>query len=417
MAAREASNPAATAPLPHFSYSATVLLDGIRAAAAQAVVIGHAIAFLGLWPWLAPPESPYMQNMAVVVFFVLSGLLITHSTRLKLRNAEREYKPSDFFIDRFSRIYTAFVPALVAVALIDLAASAIEPAVVEQYRTASDVTTFVANLLMLQDYPAQGWLASTAGIAPITAFGSARPLWTVAIEWWIYLAFGWILVLRAIREKASATRLLLYAVPLLLLAIVPTRNLIEIPLGGSGRGNGLFLMWLMGASVSYAWPALARSWVPKKAWVALGATLGLGAIATLYTIDADAFQPAFAAVIALGLACGIAGLQPETQGALRPTRRTGRWVEFAAGYSFSLYLLHYSVISVLMAWARPTLLWVLVMVVVCNLVAVLFGCLFERRYPAVRRLLRTALDRRGPVLTQISRASTAAPSVGATRGD
>ena len=47
---------------------------------------------------------------------------------------------------------------------------------------------FMGNVLMLQDYPL---LLNYTGI---TNFGTAHVLWTLAIEWWIYLAFGWLVV-------------------------------------------------------------------------------------------------------------------------------------------------------------------------------------------------------------------------------
>ena len=51
-----------------------------------------------------------MQNIAVLIFFILSGFLITYST-LRKKTFARNYSIFNYFIDRFTRIYVAFIPA------------------------------------------------------------------------------------------------------------------------------------------------------------------------------------------------------------------------------------------------------------------------------------------------------------------
>lgn len=55
----------------------SIALDLLRAVAAQMVCVGHALAFFGVGDWLKPPFVPWMQNIGVLLFFVMSGLLIT----------------------------------------------------------------------------------------------------------------------------------------------------------------------------------------------------------------------------------------------------------------------------------------------------------------------------------------------------
>ena len=88
-----------------FQLSSSFLLHLIRGGAAQAVLVGHGLAIFGI------KSMPYLQNSAVVVFFILSGFVIPYSSFIKARKYP-SYSFSSYFIDRFSRIYMGFVPAL-----------------------------------------------------------------------------------------------------------------------------------------------------------------------------------------------------------------------------------------------------------------------------------------------------------------
>ena len=72
----------------HFKLSenSSLGLDVIRIIAIQMVVIGHGIRFTGVFPFFHFPNFPWIQNIGVVVFFLLSGFLITHVTLKKMNN-------------------------------------------------------------------------------------------------------------------------------------------------------------------------------------------------------------------------------------------------------------------------------------------------------------------------------------------
>jgi peptidoglycan/LPS O-acetylase OafA/YrhL len=89
-------------------------LDGVRAAAATVVLLAHVIAvhFLrfGLDTWLHRVSS-IASNYAVVVFFILSGYLITHTLE---KNIERNGKLrlDIYAAARIARLYPPFLYAI-----------------------------------------------------------------------------------------------------------------------------------------------------------------------------------------------------------------------------------------------------------------------------------------------------------------
>ncbi|HSB01651.1 MAG TPA: acyltransferase family protein, partial [Anaerolineales bacterium] len=222
------------------SRSSSLLLDLLRGISAQVVVVGHGLSIFGI-----TNQLPFMQNSAVLVFFILSGIVIPYSTFGKKAKNSNFLFPS-YFIERFSRIYTGLVPALLFVVAADFLSKSAWGKYA--YPEAFNFQTFLGNLLMLQDYPLKQFLKSLPFLpaklslflpAPPTSFGSARPFWTVAVEWWIYLLFGWVVLGSVTREK----RRFVFWLILALLLIVPGINLI------GGRGNGLTMVWLLGVLV------------------------------------------------------------------------------------------------------------------------------------------------------------------------
>jgi peptidoglycan/LPS O-acetylase OafA/YrhL len=108
-----------TGPVDLRATQASALLDLIRLSAAQAVCVGHAISFFGVAKTFQPPNFPWIQNVAVQVFFVLSGFVIAFT--LVERGRDENYGFRQYLADRFARIYSAYVPSLVAIAAIDSA--------------------------------------------------------------------------------------------------------------------------------------------------------------------------------------------------------------------------------------------------------------------------------------------------------
>lgn len=321
------------------SPAASVTLNVIRVLSAQVVVVGHAASFFHWNSRFQAPNAPDIQNIGVVVFFVLSGFLITYSTLQK--QARGSYDFRRFFIERFVRIYSGLVPALLVVALLDAIHAHLSPSTYT-HGDAYNLPTFVANMGMLQEHPLSLALHRFVPSFPIpTRFGSARPLWTVAVEWWIYLTFGWAFL----RGRWSWERV--GPVPgiaiLVMFAIVPLWNLF------GGFGNGLTMTWILGATVAVVLQrngqgeALLSTLTARARRRLLVVCIGFGltGFIRIYGFTRDAYDPLFATCLSFALFFLVVGMQS----AKTKSTRSEQAIGYFADYSYMLYLLHYSVLE------------------------------------------------------------------------
>lgn len=314
-----APDPQLSAPKRDYALTtnSSLVLDVLRAVAAEAVVVGHGIGMFYYYPhpMPQPPAFPYAQDIAVVVFFLLSGFLITYATLRK----PSSYGFRHFLIDRFARIYPALLVVLPVVLVMDRVALALGPDRFD-YGNSSGAKTLAANLLMLEVPQISIHLGSFA-----VPFGSARPLWTLAIEWWIYMGFGWF-VLR--RHKSLA-----WWLPVLMLAAL-------IPMYLTVVGSPLVLMWLLGSGLYLvlAGGRLARA---RTSTLAVGLVCFLAMAVLLLGRTNEAYDLAFAALCAASLLCLVA-IADRCQVQVSP--RIVSAIRVLAGYSFTLYLIHHSVL-------------------------------------------------------------------------
>jgi peptidoglycan/LPS O-acetylase OafA/YrhL len=337
---------------------ASVILDLIRGITAQLVVFGHGIAFFGVFRVLHEPNFPWIQNIGVLIFFILSGFLITYSTINKI-NFREGYRFKHFFIDRFSRIYTAFIPSIIFVLIVDLISQNISPAGYS-HLDSFDTKTFTGNLFMLQDFP---FMEKITGV-DITSFGSARPFWTLAVEWWIYLFFGYFMI-KFIRERITVFSVII----MLVLSIVPIYNTLD------GRGHGLFVYWVFGAIVYFMINHNMLKHVSKT--VKIGLLLGfLGLAGVKGLMTANAYEPIFAFLLSCSLLLTIDLFRE-----VKFSKITAKSIRVMANYSYTLYLVHYTILDFLKTHfgdKDPYLLLILGFVL-SNLISFLIGYYTETR--------------------------------------
>ncbi|MCP4699209.1 MAG: acyltransferase [Gammaproteobacteria bacterium] len=330
----------------------SVALDLIRGISVQLVVVGHGISFFGIFTFLHKPNFPWMQNIAVLIFFLLSGFVITYSTIRKKQN-QTNYSFSYYFIDRFSRIYTAFIPALFFVFFLDMISKMLNPAAYKY--SAFNVKTFIGNIFMLQDFPI---------LAFITSFGSARPFWTLAVEWWIYLLFGYTILKFLTKNKTNIITLINQLMILALFAIVPLYNFI------GGRGHGLTVYWIFGA-VMYLITTqnLFEGICLRKKVIFLMFFLGLAILRVAITMEG--YDPVFAFALAITFLMII-----DISSNIIFSSKIIKLIRFNASFSYTLYLVHYSILDFLSAHFRndfnPYLLFSLGFIA-SNIISILLG--------------------------------------------
>lgn len=145
----------------------SILLNGLRGVAALAVLVGHAgqIGLLGPW-W---PFNDLFQHAAVIVFFVMSGLLV-HETTSKQRTTLYA-----FAVARASRVLPVTVFALVLTAVLS---SLITPASSAESRTVASSSVPLTSLLFLNE--------RLGGAEPVLN----PPYWSLCYEVWFYLLYG-----------------------------------------------------------------------------------------------------------------------------------------------------------------------------------------------------------------------------------
>lgn len=297
----------------------SVTLDALRAVAAQMVCVGHGLVYFQVGDAARPPHLPWMQNVGVLLFFLMSGFLITAT--LVRKSSDPDYTFARYFVDRFSRIYSGLVPALAFVAVVDgltiwLTA---EPTILRYY----DLPTLLASLVLLPGYHG----ISGQSYLQWSAFGSASPLWTLGIEWHIYMFVG------ALFFIVKRRGLWLLVLPLM---VFFGQTPIHYLMGSlsDGVGTGLFSLWLGGAGTFLL---LNRFKIPPLI-SATAVVLGMSAYC-FSVVPGNEYAMSTYPALALAFA-GLIALSQRTAMvcASGPVR-------LVADFSFTLYLVHHSLMT------------------------------------------------------------------------
>ncbi len=344
-------------------FNNSVLLDLIRGGSAQLVLIGHTLSFFVVEE---SSKIPKIQNFGVMIFFVLSGFLISQTTIIKGVG----YGFKTYIIDRFSRIYAAFLPALLLILLTDF--------LVRHYTTVYDssfqftIKSFIANLFLLQNHP----IAVTWGIG---AFGSARPFWTVSIEWIFYIAFG-ILYYYSIKK--------IFKNPVILLLLI--FSFIAVIYYVGARGGGLSYYWAFGAILSICYNKF-------KLQIKDSLTIVTIMIILLLSFWYRFFPDNAKEIYDVGLAANLTFILyvilnlPQTKFVNGTCNVISKFAKFLASYSYSLYLLHYTIIFLAIKVIKlPVSSYGFILIFISsNIVSYAFYWAFERNYMLFRQILKS----------------------------
>ena len=329
------------------------------------------------------------HGAAVIIFFVLSGYLVGGVGCAKVSVVR--FSALEYAIDRVTRLFVAYWPALLLTALLDvigmkflsnvgfwdhtqaMLVEKIHAAAFQKYFTWQ---LFVANAAMLQTFVTD-------------SFGSNQPLWTISAEFWFYVVFG--VFLAAGNTSARMVRIGLCTIAIIA-AIMLGPNFIP-----------LFGLWLVG--VAAAFPSHATFERPRLACLVFVAVL---VVTRKYEswFSAGAGLQARNFAVALSFAWLLLSMRTNR---FHWLKRAARANAFMADFSYSLYLIHFPlmlfVMGVLYATGAfsamktgyspvdPIGLSVYAIVIVAAYVcAYLFSLMTERQTSLLRGLLKVHLS-------------------------
>lgn len=368
--------PAAAVANPLMTEDFSVYLDLVRFFAALAVLVGHLDQDGMATGWL---EIGHFGHEAVVIFFVLSGLVISHSA------FGREQDWRAYVAARFARIYSVVLPAIVLSFAVKAIAVMMEPQGLGPVFFSKELAW--GNLFGALFFLNESWSMGTA-------LPWNDPFWSLCYEVWYYVIFGLALFVQGRRRWLWATAAALVAGPAILL---------------------LFPLWLLGSWLA----AHGAKLVPCKGW---SLVIWIGSILAIIGLDYTGVDiqikgylhdtiPGFWRLSAsqgfvtdylLGLLVAanflaFRGLDDRAKLWLQACRKP---VVFLAGYTFSLYLFHRP-LSQFIGYFFPNSgqdkIIALGAILGVSLICLAIGALTEQRKQGYRRLAMRFLARIRPV--------------------
>ena len=330
------------------SPAASAHLDLIRAVAAWAVMWGHVRSnFFVDFEHLAR-KNLLLQGLyfvtgfghqAVMVFFVLSGFLISSSVMHSYVSGSWSWR--EYAINRSSRLYVVLVPGLLLGLLWDKlgsiasAATGLYSQPLEGFGAAiaqNQITlgAFIGNLFFLQTI-----------LCP--TFGSNGPLWSLANEFWYYALFP----VALFAGIAWAKR----AVPRALVLSIFTASL-GVFLGWDKLVG--FVIWLTGFGLVVAYSKLQTT---SKSWLMPYMVVTSLVVAGCLVAARLGHPAALGSDLAVGIGFALFLFGVLDMGIAGQFRSYKRFSHFFAGFSYSLYVLHFPFVLFLRACIAPSERW------------------------------------------------------------
>lgn len=314
----EAARPAMTPAL-------SVWLDVCRVIAALAVYLGHAV-YLKVVPAALSLTWHRSADDAVIAFFVISGLVIAHTTR------DHPGAGGRYVLARLSRVYSVALPAVLLALAVDLIGMRLNPAL---YAPDWQYPKLWFYLPFHWLFLGETWFGA---IQPF----SMAPYWSLGYEVWYYVLFGvalflrgplrWVAVIGVLAVMGPRILLLL---PVWLLGVWLLRCLPRIRLG---RWAARALMGLAVACYSVFFLSGLRDLTDeasRRLYAGFSAVLPrpFDPGSTVHVLS-DYVVALIFAVFVIGCArCewdfGAAG---------------ARWIKRLAGFTFSFYLIHFTLL-------------------------------------------------------------------------
>lgn len=158
----------------------SVYLDLLRFISAVLVFISHVSPFIGGYLW----QIGGLGHESVVVFFVLSGFVIAYVCY------ERNESCFDYVVNRFSRIYSVAIPAVIITLLIYFFLVVFHPIVLEGVN--QPFYSFFRKFITALTFTNQSWFSTTMYVN--------LPYWSMGYEVLYYVFFGLLFYARGFKR-------------------------------------------------------------------------------------------------------------------------------------------------------------------------------------------------------------------------
>ena len=369
----------------------SVHLDAIRGAAALVVLLGHtrelffssitgvanaAAATTTMLPFRRMTGSVTIGNEAVIIFFVLSGYLVGGSAIRDVQKKQWSWKK--YLLQRSTRLWIVLLPALLLGVAVDrlglqlfAGPHSIYSCVAGQSLVPCNLTARIsprvvaANVFFLQTI-----LVDTAG--------SNNALWSLANEFWYYLAFP--MCMFAVQPGESKSRRALYVVALSVMGVFVGRRIFL-----------LFFVWLLGALISTLPLKIPRK--PLSTMIYLAAVLFPLSVLVVRRTHLPRYPAQWTVAISFSLLLYV--VLHRTEPAQESVYKTV--AGFFSRMSYSLYLVHLPLAVLLCAcinspwhpWDKSPLN--LAVFLLLNAVLVAFAYLFYLAFEANTDVIRHAI--------------------------
>lgn len=348
-----------------------------------------------------------LGGIGVFLFFAISGFLISYSLFQKLENKKYGFK--SFFVDRFSRIYSGLLPALLFTAVIAGAIYATNNVYfnyLSEVNSAPSIQTFGVTLSMAHSFPI-GIFNSTASAVfgvpftpPIIApFGFNAVLWSLVVEWWVYMFFGWLIIgllgLRVNNQGNTGGKLMFFGVTALLSVIL---------LALAWDYSAFIAVWFVGVLMMCAVSSQAvRSKLSSPRAAKVLAALFAASVASvgyeacvIYTLTHESFSLLFGILISASVFLGILLLNSKNLHWLSSIILKKRIVKYSAsiaGFSYTLFLIHYPLILFLNGLNLETdrLLLFIPILLLINEIAYILASFTEKKYKVLGAKIKNSL--------------------------
>jgi peptidoglycan/LPS O-acetylase OafA/YrhL len=315
------------------------VLDGLRGLTALYVVVYHACGLLWRGASAGSPSFAWFfenafsfGHQAVLLFFLISGFCIHYR---QAKTGAQRIDNVAFAVRRVRRLYPSLLLALIITTALDHVGMQLNP---DYYTDAS--ARWGGSVTVGSSYTLQTVLGNALVQArqAVPELGSNSPLWSMGVEFWLYVLYPLMLRLfvRVGPGRATLAIGVVSAASWILLGWLPWWHL---------RVLSYWAVWAVGAAIAEAYvrgqcPRLVRRLGPLT-------PLALIALAAMAPIGSDPDRVPdlwWGAVLGLGLAhLLLAGHRGWLARSLVRCRQLGK-------ISYSLYLVHYPLLALTAAW-------------------------------------------------------------------